>query len=55
MLIYKLYINMAIRHMVYQNRLYDLAGPKYKNWSVRENPRKGFAENALIAFGTKMQ
>ena len=32
MLIYKLYINMAIRHiLVYQNSLYDLAGLKYKN------------------------
>ena len=42
MLIYKLYINMAIRHMlVYRNSLYDLAGPKYKNKCDRENPRKG--------------
>jgi len=32
MLIYKLYINMAIRHiLVYRNSLYDIAGPKYKN------------------------
>ena len=42
MLICKLYINMAIRHiLVYRNSLYDLAGPKYKNLSDRENPRKG--------------
>ena len=32
MLINKLYINMAIRHiLVYRNSLYDLAGPKYNN------------------------
>ena len=32
MLLHKLYINMAIRHiLVYRNSLYDLAGRKYKN------------------------
>ena len=55
MFIYKLYINMAIRHMVYRNSLYDLAGQKYKNSSDRETLKKGVAENARIAFSTKMQ
>ena len=35
-LLYKLYINMAIRHIsVYRNSFYDRPGPKYKHPSDR--------------------
>ena len=56
MLLHKLYINLAIRHiLVYGNILYDFLRPKYKNSSDSETLEKGVAENALIAFSTKMQ
>ena len=56
MLLHKLYINLVIRHiLVYGNSLYDFLGPKYKNSSDSETLEKGVAENALIAFSTKMQ
>ena len=56
MLLYNLYINMAIRHIeVYRNSLYDLPGPKNKNPSDRKTLEMGVAENALIALSTKMQ
>ena len=55
-LLHKLYINMAIRHiLVYRNSLYDVPGLKYKNSSDRKTLKKGVAENARIAFSTKMQ
>ena len=57
MLIYKLYINMAIRHiLVYRNSLYDLIlGQNTKTRVTAKTLKKGVAENALIAFCTKMQ
>ena len=55
-LLHNLYINMAIRHiLVYENSLYDVPGLKYKNSKDRETLKKGVAENARIAFSTKMQ
>ena len=47
---------MAIREiLVYKNSLYDVPGLKYKNSSDRKTLKKGVAENARIAFSTKMQ
>ena len=55
-LLHKLYINMTIRHiLVYRNSLYDVPELKYKNSSDRKTLKKGVAENARIAFSTKMQ
>ena len=54
MLIYKLYINMAIRHiLVYRNSL--LLGRNTKIRVTVKTLEKGVAENALIAFSSKMQ
>ena len=55
-LLYQLHINMVIRHiLVYENSLYDVPRLKYKNSSDRETLKKGMADNARIAFSTKMQ
>ena len=55
MLLHKLYINVAIRHiLMYRKSLYDLPGPIYKNSSNPKTLEKGVAENARMELSTKM-
>ena len=56
MLLHKSYINVAIANILLCSlSLYDLPGPKCKNWSRRVTLKKGVAQNAWFQSSTKME